>query len=200
MKKLIGLLVILLVTCNVFGQRCGNELCGFDDPPVINEIKRLIVKCQEMGWHIEDFLNERTYSFNVDNKLYVLSYDTTTNYKRYLTYLEGVRGDIVERNIYLYCLDNGKWSIVSDLVKTDYMKCDDKGNTAYDFYYPDRVDLTGAIHIKNGLSNGYVKKLSNGNVEILLLSFTLVNENQYDYHGDTILFVPKNNGSYSVIK
>ena len=203
MKKIIGLLVILMFGVNAFGQFAGNVLCDFfDEKPtvikVIDEIK---------NWgYSNQYMDLYTYSFKVDNKIYVLSYDTSSSWNRYLTYVKGKRGDVIERNVYLFCVENNTWSLASDIIKTDFRKVDDQGIASYDYYYPKRKNFSDVIrNVKNGVGNGYVKKLDDGSVQILLISFTCSNNNSsdskyYDYRWDIFILTPNSNGFYTVKK
>lgn len=113
MKKIITLLAILLISTGLFAQ--GNILTGFGRRAEIKKLK------ENPTYLNPNYLDLCTLSFTEDNKLYLLSYPPNSLDVRPLN-----RGsDIVERNIYLYSIDDDGYEIVSDIILTDFRKITD---------------------------------------------------------------------------
>ena len=194
MKKIIGLIGILLLTANSFGQISGQQLCWFREKATV---LRVVNQLEQWGY-ANQYLDIYAYSFVIDNKIYVLSYDTTSP-----TYVKKNGYSILERNVYLFCIENNTWKPASDVVKTDFYRVDSQGIASYEYYYPTRVNFSEVVrNVKDGVSNGYVMKLDDGSVQILLVSFTCSNQNQnysnYDYRWDIFTLTPNGNGFYTV--
>ena len=174
------MLGILLLATGVFGQRGGGGMCEFFQPARID---------RDVKW----FNPTQTYSFEINGKTYMLSYDTS---KEYLNF--GKTGNEVEkRNVYLHRLDNDGWKIASTVVKTDYW-CTDE-NRAYDMYYQNMADLSELI---DGIGTPYVNRLENGIVKIRLLSF-YSNERAdqgFNYRWDEIVLIPQGDETYLAAK
>jgi len=184
MKKLIGLITVLLLSTSIFGQR-GAELCDFSGSPAT------IVKQQfELD---QRYLDKCTYSFWVSDTLFVLSYDPKQEYANN-GYLYG-KPAINTRNVYLYRLDTDGWKVASTLVKADYLKKDENDITSYDYIITSRRDYNDFI---DGIGYSYVKQEDSGIVKIRLLNFYGDDKNNtgFNYRWDEVVFIPQRNGIY----
>lgn len=167
MKNLISIFTFLLLTIGVFGQKSGSALCSFNEKTSIENIQFLYEPFQ--------------YHDIVNNKQYMLSYDTAQDYRR-LTRC----GDIVKRNIYLFRLDGDTWNKASDIIKTDYRKVTSDCIGSFDYSYLSIRDVGELLNDKwikknNGVTKGYIKEIDNGIIEIRLLSFFTTDEDKRDY-------------------
>ena len=196
MKKFIGLLIIVLFTANLFGQKQHLQLSRFRTYPSYIDVDETRVWCAQKGGDLNEYLKTRTYSFYGENgKLYLISYADTLNIQNFpvLHY-----GEKIERNLYLLRYDNGKWNVASDIIQTDYNGCTSNGEASYSYTYLSKTDIKDLLYVKNGVSNGYVKKLDNGNVEIRLLIIISDNGHDDDYYWKTWRFTPKSDGTYDI--
>jgi len=184
MKKIIGLLTILLFTTGVFGQGGGAVLCDFYQPSTIGDVRFNTS---------QGYLDSCTYSFWEDDKLYTLSYDSELDAS--VSWLLRGDNDSLVRHIYLFRLDGDTWHKASNLIKTDYNKVTD-GVQSYDYYFKERRDLNGLI---KGIGKSYVKK-HNDIVYIRLLNFYDLNarddNNGFYYRWDGIILIPQGDGTY----
>lgn len=80
------------------------------------------------------FEHSLTYRFTENNKEYAIAYEAIprTSMESQKTSLFN-SNDIIERNLYLYRNDGDKWTIVSNVIKTDYWKVVD-GVQSYSYY------------------------------------------------------------------
>jgi hypothetical protein len=162
-----------------------------------------MVNCIKNNWDFNDYL-KTVYSFRANGNLYLLSYEDCDDYNRPLTFVKDVRGDEITRNLYLYKLDNTTqtWTIASDVVKTDYKRCNSQGKQEYSYYYPFcNYDLSGAVRTKDGVNQGSIKVLDNGNVEMIIIYFDRKydDDNGEDYfQWMKVTFTPTNNNNYKV--
>jgi len=197
MKKILMLLITIIPTINVFSQTCGSALCEFSQPAAYLSITLPI------NDKSRNYLELNTYLFWANGKFYTISYDTCSNVHGYYHY-----GDRFERNVYLFRLDDSVWHIASNIIKVDYDNVDANGIRSFDYYFPSKHDITDAIgskNIKEGVNKGYVKKLSNGNIEMRLLYFHCNDQNKRDlesyyYYWEVITFIPTNNEFYIIKK
>jgi len=201
MKKIIGLLAIVLFTTNLFSQKQGR----FNDYPSFVNVDETRIRCIQRGGDLNEYLNLKTYSFYGKNgKLYLISYKDEYNSNNFPTLHCGGK---IERNLYLLRYDEDKWNIASDVIQTDYEKAD---SNYYSYTYLRRDDLKELINVKSGVSNGYVKKLNNDNIEIRLLIFTgfeIYKQNGdhsweikhgEDYTWKTWCLIPERDGTYKI--
>jgi hypothetical protein len=203
MKRLILFIAIMTLTSALFAQLSGlldyiqkRPAYEFNERPFAGKFGedgrggRYIYtltpqKFQQMidstTW-MKDYLSTKTYSFFKDNKFYMLSYDTCS------TCSKNPRVDKpIRRGLYLFCLDNGKWTKVSDALQTDYFSLDLdtwKPNTIEHIiwssycYFPWRTagDLSNDKgEFGEGVKDGSVTVSANGDVTIVL-----VNHKMYD--------------------
>ena len=164
----------------------------------------------ETTW-MKDYLSTKTYSFFKDNKFYMLSYDTCS------TCSKNPRVDKpIKRGLYLFCLDNGKWTKVSDALQTDYFSLDLdtwKPNTIEHTiwssycYFPWRTagDLPNDKgEFGYGVKDGSVTVSANGDVTIVLVNYKTYDDDysKYDvkrsFENKTVVLVSNNDGTYKV--
>jgi hypothetical protein len=162
MKKLITLLTILLIIGNMSGQ----VISIYEQPYALDwGLKSLMCRDQNPMPHIKVG----------DNKYYILSY-TPEKYNRPIYC--GYRN---ERNLYLClvefigkadnCGDIFKYEIVSPILQTDYIRCED-GIVSYTTYMA--FENESDIYF-DGYS-GYMEMLENGDIMIRLVNVATDNE------------------------
>jgi len=178
MKKIIGIITILLITSSVFGQRTGGGICEFFNKPFTERY--------------QFFSPNITFSFKTNGKTFMLSYDVDCKVHNNYSTSPDV---LVKRNIYLHRLDDDGWKIASDLVKTDYWNTDEE--RAYDMYLDTRRDLTELI---GDTTQASVEVYDNGMVKMKFLSFYSYKraDNKWHWRWDEVLFIPNGDETYSV--
>ena len=180
MKKIIGILGILLLTIGVFGQSRGASMCGF-----LSQSNTL----------------PRAYFFVENDVQYGIAYDTKLE-RTYLEYRESDKNDILERTLSLYRLDGEAWTKVSNPIKTDYWKMEN-GVESYDYHKDNcRYNIERGCDL-NELASctgiGYSSVESKGGVIIIrMLNFSGVVgvDGDYNYHYDTYRLTQQNDGTY----
>ena len=199
MKNIIKIFLIFL-SINVFAQT-GNSLSVFRNQPEYIEATKTIIECVKNNWDVNEYFND-VYSFHANNNIYLLSYENQEDYNRPLTYILNVRGDEIIRNLYLYKIDKYtlSWSIASDVIKIDYIRCNNVGNSAYSYYYSRRKDLSPVTHINDGINHGSITILENGYVNIIIPYFE---KNYDDVHKDylrsmIVTLIPTDNNNYII--
>lgn len=168
MKKTIIILLLIALPIIIFGQ-VGNSLKVFDEDAEFIKANREIVQFAKRDWNINEYLNT-VYSFRANKNLYLLSYEDCDNCNRLLT----TNDNEIIRNLYLYKLDEYTltWRIASDIIKIDYRRFNDEDKQEYGYYYRYcNHDLSGAVRTKDGVNQGSVKILENGNVEMIIIYF-----------------------------
>ena len=164
-----------------------------------------------------------TYSFvdttDRDNKkLYMLSYDTLINltyrdnenvYEKVVPYTENAFYGFnkyddwrAERELYLYCWSNNKWTKASEPIQRDVWvsEVDDNGNRwiSADTYLPRTEGANGENNVGT-----YVKELSNGEIEMKLTCRIIGNDYrniESRCYSKTLKFIPKGSGIYGFFK
>jgi len=202
MKKLITILLIFQSTLT-FSQ-VGESLSVFSEESEYFKASRLMIKCIQNDWNFNAWL-ETKYSFRANGNLFLLSYEHQEDYRNniFLKYKKGISGAEKTRKIYLYKLDYNTltWSIASDVIKTDYFRCDEHGNNEYSYYYSEINDLSDAVSIRDGVNQGSVNVLDNGNVEIVLIYFERKFGEHWtddDYKWVKIKLIPTKDNFYKV--
>jgi uncharacterized protein YozE (UPF0346 family) len=219
MKKLIGLLIILMFGVNTLGQTTG----------MLAHIKKAseyaVLESMTLGDHsipkfIDNFYTnsmymarQQTYSFVVDKKLYILSYDLTASfycgsvvYKdipvkdstfNYFTYTMNFPDWHAERNIYLYCWDNGNWNKASDIVQRDNWGIDNAEITA-DRYFPRQTkEYMESPEFNYHDADSIITMLPDGVVEIKMIRAITVPDVQVaKLYNIKYRFTPIGNGMY----
>jgi hypothetical protein len=198
MKKSIFIIAILLVANTAFAQLSGlldyiqkRPAYEFNELPFAGKFgtdklhsyiytltpEKFQQMIDETTW-MKDYLSTKTYSFFKEGKFYMLSYDTCS------TCGKNPRVDKpIKRDLYLFCLDNGKWTKVSDALQTDYFSMDLdawKPNTIEHViwssycYFPWRTagDLPADKgQFGYGVTDGSVTVSANGDVTIVLVNY-----------------------------
>lgn len=174
MKKIILILSILLVTASAFcqgtrpGTTPGNAYDYIEYAPEYSLKKSRIF----------------TYSFEQNQKFYMISYDTCKNCS-----FSGVYGDkVVTRNLYLFRLDGVTWVRASNVIQTD-TRIKNGSQIITNAYLPvymgsDRPEIKGSVKI-----------LSNGIVQVKLVCFSGVGNNLYATY-KIINLIPSDNETY----
>lgn len=180
MKKITGLLLVLLFTTSVFGQLGGASICEFFNTPFT-----------ERHHHPQN--RDVRFSFEANGKTYMLSYDVN-DYK--YTNFSRCPERIVKRYVYLHRLDNDGWKIASGIVKTDFWN---KDTRAYDYHNDTRYDLTELI---NDTTQASVEVLDNGMVKMKFISFygEYDMDRRWNYHWHDVIFIPNGDETYKVLK
>lgn len=198
MKKLIGILVMLLFTITIFSQSSGAWGEIYKKIPQYQRLTNLVG-----GDKITAYLNgDRStyknfemnkYAFTNDGKYYILSYDTTNiDYSQYrLNWNERK-----ERGLYLMCWDGNSWSrATSEPVLIDYIER--KGNSPKGIMCHDMC--FHSYHKKK--MNGSVEKQNNGTITMTIIRQTLTDyqENHIsEYYYVNVILSPTKNGKYFV--
>jgi len=146
MKKLILLFAILLFATGVEAQSV-NSFCDF--------------------LTYRHFKYSQTYYLTVEDVQYAIAYDSIKG----RTGLYDIDYDILERDLYLYRKDGNKWTIVSDVIKTDYWKIEN-GVESYDYY---KENQEGSSDLKDLLGDiggySFIKLTKEGHIYIRMLNF-----------------------------
>lgn len=182
MKKLIGLLTILMLTTTVFGQTRGADLGEF--------------------FPFKYFEYSLTYRFTENNKEYAIAYEAIprTSMGTAKTSLLN-SNDIIERNLYLYRNDGDKWTIVSNIIKTDYWKVVD-GVQSYDYYVENPANTNSDINKLIGDIGGYSSiEPKKGFLAIRMLNFYGVVgvDAPYNYRWTNIRLFRKDDGTFTTV-
>jgi hypothetical protein len=179
MKKLAVLTVLMLISFIVVGQPdggFGGAFNHFDKESVCDQSIK-----EGYGW---------TYHFTANGKDYVLSYETyPANKMGYRipppAYLNSER---IERNLRLYRLDDSitmTWTVVSNIVDTDYRMGNGDIGIKYNVYFSSVDDEYKT----------YVKPQPNGDIEMRILK-----QHNEGFYYLIVQFCPKNDGTYKIIK
>jgi hypothetical protein len=199
MKRLIGITIILLLTSNAFAHPYSGLLGYFHNKPAYNvfgtleELRAVLDKP-----NTKVYLSNYTYSFFNNEKLYMLSYDTSGVYDQPYKIMRRV-----ERGLFLFRLDANGWTKASDKpVQVDYEDCGAL-NEPYVSYFPWRI--AGADpKDEDRLSpakNGSVTVAENGVVTIVLVNHTnmkIGRIGQVSFFNSTVVLVPNADGTYNV--
>ncbi len=231
MKRLLFIIGILLIAHTAFGQLSGLldyiqkrpayefSECAFAGKLGEDGHGRFVYtltpqKFQQMidetTW-MKEYLSTKTYSFFKEGMFYMLSYDTCS------TCSKNPRVDKpIKRGLYLFCLDNGKWTKACDAVQTDYFSLDVdtwKPNTIEHTiwssycYFPWRTagDLPNDKgEFGYGVTDGSVTVSANGDVTIVLVNYKMYNDDNSKYgikrsfENKTVVLVSNNDGTYKV--
>jgi hypothetical protein len=195
MKRLTILFGILLITSNLFAQLFGGAFNYFYEKPAKDAIT--IGDLKANGF--QDYLNNRTYSFFANDKLYMLSYeDMEFTQKQLMEYPK--MGDIIKRKLYLYRLDADGWVIACDKpVMTAYVD-----HTSYISYFSRRTAKDNSDDIsefRGTAKNGSVTIAADGTVTIILVCHTSIDLNKVPthftfYNPRPIVLKPSTDGTY----
>jgi len=189
MKKFIGILVMLCTTTIVFGQSPnGNSPnCGFNYMPVIEGLER-------QYW--DSFFEIDIYHFYENGKLFVLSYDTSQQWKTYFFPKNGIK----ERKIYLYRKDADGWHVASNLVKTDIWNYKTGDWEFITSNFRARIVQKSDFNELLGNDVGYseVSKSSDGSVIMKVMYFygNQKNDDEWKYYWTYFSFIPVGDGMY----
>lgn len=207
MKKSIFIIAILFVVNTAFAQLSGLLDCiqqrpayEFDECPFAGKFgenghggryiytltpQKFQILIDSTTW-MKKYLSTKTYSFFKDNKFYMLSYDTCSTCSKSPRVNKPIKRDLC-----LFCLDNGKWTKVSDAVQTDYLSLDEdtwKPNTiehrvwsSY-CYFPWRT--AGGLpndkgQFGEGVKDGSVIVSANGEVTMVLVNHKMYDDDKY---------------------
>jgi len=177
MKKLIGLFVILFITTGVFSQ-----------------ISYTVTEFSPQLYFKYSLRSE----FTENGKQYALAYDSV--------WIETAFNPYQKKDIYLWRKDDNGWTIVSDALRTDYLKFEDDDYGDRVGYYDCWVDnprnsIERGCDLNELLGNdvGYSSIESrNGVLFIKILSFSgIVGDDDYEKHSDRIILVPNEDGTYT---
>jgi len=176
MKKLIGILGILLFTASVFGQP---SVCYF----------------------LSNTNDDHTYThrFQYNGEQYAIGYDSRIE----RTYLLG-DNDILERTLSLYRQDGNTWTRVSNPIRRDYWKSENDVQS-YEWYKDNMGYYKGHGGDLNGLlpNVGYSSvEIKNGIAVIHMLVFygIIGVDNDYNYRWDTYKLIPQKDNTYLATK
>lgn len=215
MKKLIVFIGIMLFTGTIFAHPHCGLLGYFHQEPAYefrssicfayNDQYQYTLTPQKLNvllketW-VKNYIDTISYSFFSKGKFYMLSYDEDKNS---LCYTDTINIKIkplrIERNLYLFRLDDNGWTKASDKpVQTDWEETS-MTNESYMFYYPRRI--VGCETHDGYVSNGKVKISSDGTITIVLIDHQMNNEYKEKlpyFFARTVVLVPKDDGTYLV--
>jgi hypothetical protein len=212
MKKLIGLLIILLFTANLFGESvfnmflCDAQYVTTGDGMLKAIREHAIVNGKLFTDPAKDYNNNDwgygvVYQFVVNGKQYLVSYEQCEACKNIKN------GETKQRNLYLYRWDSIEWNIAVDKpLRVDIFGYDENWNLTCDCYFPQMHggNMDGRKNYKGIFDSKYdgnIKKLDNGNIEIKLTIFiakSTQNISDYKYHSEIITLKPCGDNNYKV--
>ena len=171
MKKLIGLFAILFITTGVFGQ------ISFDVTELLPQS------------HFKYSLKSK---FVEDGKQYAIAYDSV--------WIETSFNPHLKKDIYLWRKDGNKWTIASDVLRTDYVKYEN-GVKIYVCWVDNdssSIERNCDLNLLFGDIGGYSYVESiDGLLCIRILSFSgIIGNDKYDYQWSRIWLIPNENGFY----
>lgn len=153
-----------------------------------------------------EYFSVSAYSFFLNKKLYMLSYDTCSTCGN----LNFKVGKPIQRGLFLFRLDKDSWTKVSDALQTDYYSLDSSIDEpsipqhniwSSDCYLPVK-NITGDYNNDKSLKNGSVTIEANGNVTIVLVNRKMYHDSNVDIkqslYNKTVVLVPNNDGTYKV--
>ena len=218
MKKLIGFLIVLMFGMNLFGQAVTGTFARITEASEYAVLESRTLGDHSIPKFVDDFntnsmymAREQTYSFIVDKKLYLLSYDLTATFYcgDVVVYKDIPVNDTTfyyfgmnfpkwhaERNIYLYCWDNGKWNKASDLVYRDNWGVDN-GKITANRYFPRQTEKYMKDEFGYENADSIITLLPNGAVEIKMIrSISVPDVISYGLYNIIYKFTPIGNGMY----
>jgi hypothetical protein len=182
MKRLIGLITILLLSSNVFAQKHINRVSEIETTPTANNT--IEDEIRDPKFPNNDFDWIRTVHFLKDGRLYLLAYEP----------LVVPKGRIIfsgKRSVYLYFKDTtdnyNPWVKASDVVIENY-EIDCKNYQDLNLY---RVGYTKECVGEVVFDNNNVKITVGLDKEI---------DNRFQTKPITFIFVPQGDGFYNVKK
>ena len=187
---------LILFTNTAFGQLWGGLLGYFYEKSAINYIT--IHDVQALKPDFLDYLNKKTYSFFNKSKLYMLSYEDRDFSENELMESPQTR---ITRNLYLYRLDDSRWTIACDKpIMVGYVD-----QTSYVGYFPwrtagdkpcDEQEFGGTA------KNGSVYVSENGVVSIVLINHKSDDIDKQGsivtFYNTTVTLTPSTDGTYIV--
>ena len=208
MKKMILLITLLLSTITTFGQPYGGLLSYFTERPAFefrdnsfswttkNSVTTYYLTPQRFGIMLKNELfakkiDEITYSFWVDSKFYMISYDTCNTCLN----IEWHDNMKVTRSLYLFRLDDSGWTrACAEPIQVDYKEVRDSG-WSYVSYFPWR-------YCKDFPWEGMVNKLGNGDIFIRMINHTMTNysdpNSKIKYFYSELILKPDGKGKYVI--
>ncbi len=151
MKKF-GILLILLQISVILKCQSGYYDYFSDNKTAWQKVSEIIPK-----YNVTYLRFNSTYSFILNNKKYVISYDSSSyDNTGFLV------GEKKIRRIYLFCqtdTQHNVWTKVSDVIFSDYKEKINDEDIAFDIYYAGVNDEKG----------GYVKIINENSVEICMV-------------------------------
>jgi hypothetical protein len=207
MKKIIALSITMLLTISTYGQTSGVYHIIANRYPDHITLEKDVMRFGGVD-NIKAYLTDRNtakyaeifekkaYSFVENGKLYVVSYDTIRKTIDDCFNDGGINNcaEHLERDVHLFCWDNGKWSIATDEpIQTDYEKRV-KDVRILENYYPMFYPDWNAPEPEYGQK---VEKLDGGIVKITLVSHKHTGEDIYSKFYQKIIFlIPNGDGTY----
>jgi hypothetical protein len=217
MKRLILIIEFILLTGALFAQtwkpslleyfveRPQYELMSHESPESVNALMNNDIKNPKYKIAIEYF-EKSAYSFIVNKKLYMLSYDTCA-----LCMAKWVKdNERRERGIYLFRLDKTGWVKASDKpVQIDYKSIRTfmpEGSSlaskiwSYSSYFPRSISENEQQDYGVGDKNSSVTIDSDGTVTIIIVNHSKKTQYQgkTDFSTHQIILKPSNDDTYTV--
>lgn len=175
MKKLIGLLTFLFITTGVFGQ---------------------------ISYRVTEFSPQRYFKYSLrseftyNEKEYALAYDSV--------WIETSFNPYKKKDVYLWRKDGNKWTIVSDALRTDYVK-EENGEFYYHCWVDNprsRIENNSDLNLLFGDTIDYSSiETRNEMIIIEMLSFSgVINVDEFTIHRDTLILLPKEDGTFQTFR
>ena len=144
MKKLFGILAMLMVTLSILGQNEGTYYNVLDDEPRFMRLERMLGPARINAYVAGDRssyqnFEEDQYSFIYDDIYYIVSYDISTD-----DYTRLGNDERKERDIWLFAWTGNSWEKATRYpLQTDYIQNND-GVFSHVLYHP-RSDKCGTV-------------------------------------------------------
>jgi len=174
MKKLIGLLMIMLFSANTFGQMAYGR----------TELSSQLY-----------FRYSLRSQFTYNGKEYAIAQDSV--------WIETTFNPHQKKDVYLWRKDGNNWTIVTDALRTDYAIYEN-GVTRYDCWVDNPRNTIHDLNELFGKDKniGYSSvETKNGIIYITMLSFTgFWFNDDFEVHSEEIMLLPKDDGTFSIWK
>ncbi len=218
MKRFSFITAIMLLTGALYAQTWAPSVFGYiqsypqyelmshEFPEGVKALRNCDTANPEYKTAVEYF-SVSAYSFFLNEKLYMLSYDTCSNcYSSFFSV-----GKPIKRGIYLFRLDKDTWTKVCyEPLQIDYYGLDSsidepnvpQHNTWSSYCYVPVKNITDDYNNDKSLKNGSVKVSSNGEVTIILVNRKWRYDDKYaareSFENKSIVLVANVDGTYKI--
>jgi len=212
MKPLIFFIGFIVLTGAVNAQSWSPSVIGYiqsypqyqliehNTPKAVEMIRTADTTNPEYQNYLKYMTGDEIYSFISKNKFYMLSYDTCST-----CYRQPSVEKPITRGLYLFRLDNEKWTKVSESIQTDYYRLvssvDEPNKPQHNIwstycYVPSKKD--NGI----GVKDGSVIVSEDGEVTIVLVNYRRYLESDHaikqSNENRTIVLIPDFDGMYKI--